>query len=438
MNDLGLADFQQPGLVFNRHAFRRAARVTNEGGVFSVCAGEHHVHELVLVLRRHGDDVRHTAQIGNVEHTVVRRAVVGRQSGTIHAKNDRQVLQRSIVDDAIVSALKKSGINRADGMKSHRRHAAGEQDSVLFSNAHIVVAVWHRLFQRLQTSAARHRRGDADDRVVLPAKLHHGFTENILPVWWRARLGRRCRAGRHIIGPGAVKLLRLIDGDVVAFPLFRQDMDYHRLVAFLGELEHVDEEWKIVTVHGTEIAQSHFLEDQTVAVTAAPIGFDLGPGRTQADFSHCTLKTLFGLVGEFQGDLAFRQSANEPLEIAVPAVVGRVRDQLVEIGGNRADILGDTPLVVVENPNEPFGGVSDVVQRLERNAIRQRGVAEDGHDVFITAALVAGGANPQGGGQCRASVSGTVTIVLALGAQGVAVQTIGQANGVKKVLPPGQ
>src|SRR5207249_11506746 len=36
-----------------------------------------------------------------------------------------------------------------------------------------------------------------------------------------------------------------------------------------------------------------------------------------------------------------------------------------------SDILGDAPLVVVENPNEPLGRLRDVVHRLERNPVGQ-------------------------------------------------------------------
>ena len=55
--------------------------------------GEHHVREFILVLRRHGDDVRHAAQIGNVEQAMMRRAVVGGKPGAVHAENHRQILQ---------------------------------------------------------------------------------------------------------------------------------------------------------------------------------------------------------------------------------------------------------------------------------------------------------------------------------------------------------
>ena len=67
LDDFRLADFDELRLLLDRHAFGRAARITDEGRMPSVRGGEHHVHQFVFVLRRHGDDVRHATQIGDVE-----------------------------------------------------------------------------------------------------------------------------------------------------------------------------------------------------------------------------------------------------------------------------------------------------------------------------------------------------------------------------------
>ena len=60
------------------------------------------------------------------------------------------------------------------------------------------------------------------------------------------------------------------------------------------------------------------------------------------------------------------------------------------------------------------------------------------HHVLVAAALVAGRAHAQRGGQRRAGVARAVAIVLALGAQGEAVQAAGGADGVKAALAAGQ
>jgi hypothetical protein len=89
-------------------------------------------------------------------------------------------------------------------------------------------------------------------------------------------------------------------------------------------------------------------------------------------------------------------------------------------------------------PDEALGGVGDVVERLEGNAVGQRGVAKNADDIFIRAAQIARRAHAQRGGQGRAGVSGPVAIVLAFRAQREAVEAVGGADGVKPVLAAGQ
>ena len=113
-------------------------------------------------------------------------------------------------------------------------------------------------------------------------------------------------------------------------------------------------------------------------------------------------------------------------------------DELVQVAGDGADVLGDAPLVVVEDADEPLGGVGDVVQRLEGNAVGQGRVAEDATTFSSLPRWSRAGADAQRGGKRRAGVGRAVAIVLALGAQGKPAQAAGAADGVKAVLAAGQ
>ena len=128
----------------------------------------------------------------------MRRAVLRRKAGAVHAENHRQILQRHIMHDAIVSALQERGVNGADGMETHRRHARGEQHRVFFRDADVVVTLGHGFFQSLQSGAAGHGGSDADDRVVLLAKLDHRLAEHVLLIRRRAGFGRQ--ASRPVTG----------------------------------------------------------------------------------------------------------------------------------------------------------------------------------------------------------------------------------------------
>ena len=128
-------------MLLDRHAFAGAARIPNEDRAVMLQRRPEHVHQFVLVFRRHQRGVRNAAPVGDVEQAVVRRAVVGRQSGAVHAENHVEVLQRHVVEDAIVGALQERRVNRADRMVAHRRHARREDDRVFLGNADVEVTV---------------------------------------------------------------------------------------------------------------------------------------------------------------------------------------------------------------------------------------------------------------------------------------------------------
>src|SRR2546421_1327099 len=46
-----------------------------------------------------------------------------------------------------------------------------------------------------------------------------------------------------------------------------------------------------------------------------------------------------------------------------------VGGNLVEVSGNRADVLINRPLVIIEDDDQAFGRTGNVVQCLERNAV---------------------------------------------------------------------
>ena len=49
---------------------------------------------------------------------MVGRAVIGGQSRPVHTKGDGEVLERDVVDDLVVGALEKGGVDGAHGAKS--------------------------------------------------------------------------------------------------------------------------------------------------------------------------------------------------------------------------------------------------------------------------------------------------------------------------------
>ena len=116
------------GRAGQRYADRLAARVAQADRAAVVAQrGVQHVHEHRLVARGHQRHVRQAAQVGDVEHAVVRRAVVADEARAVHREHHRKLLQAQVVDDLVVGALQERRVDRGDGARALQREAGGEQ-----------------------------------------------------------------------------------------------------------------------------------------------------------------------------------------------------------------------------------------------------------------------------------------------------------------------
>jgi hypothetical protein len=172
-----------------------------------------------------------------------------------------------------------------------------------------------------------------------------------------------------------------------------------------------------VPIDGAKVLQPQLLED------------DAGPQHSLGDF--------FGFARHAQGGDAahlFDEFSSAVMQI----VELRACDDLVEIAGNRADVLVDGPLVIVQDYDQPLGVVGDIIQGLVRNPAREGRVSGHRYHVVFAARLVAGDGHAERRRECRAGVSCAVAIVRTFGAQHEAVKAARSAYGVEPLLAPGQ
>ena len=102
--------------------------------------------------------------------------------------------------------------------------------------------------------------------------------------------------------------------------------------------------------------------------------------------------------------------------------ISGIRHDAVQVICDRADIFRDRPFVVIEDDDEPFGVRLDVIERFVTDSTGKRCIARDYDDVFVTAAQVASDGHSERCGERRPSVTCSVAIVFALGAQKKAVE----------------
>ena len=204
---------------------------------------------------------------------------------------------------------------------------------------------------------------------------------------------------------------------LISLALGRQHVQDHRPFGGLRELEHVNQVLEVVAVDRAEVMQSHLLEERA--------------RHNQA--LHRDLGLLFQL-----DDVAQVQFLECVSRFLVQGVIVGVRDDLVQIVGDCADVFGNRPLVVVEDADEFLRAMRDVVQRLEGDSASQGRIAEKGDDIFLGAAHVARRGHAESDREARARVAGAVVVMLAFESVEKAARAAKLAHPLNQVPPAGE
>ena len=115
----------------------------------------------------------------------MRRAIAAGNAAAIETELHIQILNADVMNQLIKSALKESGIDRANRFQAFTRHSGGKGHAMLFGDAHIKRS-FGKLLQRVaDAGAVRHRRGQGNDLFVLLHQLAQACCQKL-----------RCRSGR--------------------------------------------------------------------------------------------------------------------------------------------------------------------------------------------------------------------------------------------------
>ena len=286
----------------------------------------------------------------------MRRAVAAYESGAIDGESDRQVLQRDVVDQLVVRALQERRVDGDDGAQALARHARGQRDGVLFGDGDVEVAIGKALGIFDQAGAFAHGGRDADDALIGGGDVAQPLAEH-LRVARAARFLLEDHAALRIEWTGPVPLDRIRFGWRVALALARDHVEKLRALEIAQILERGDQCVDVVTVDGTDVVEAHLLEDRA--------------------WQHHAFHVLFGPARE----LPHRRHAAQHFLAALAQ--GRIQlagEDAGEVIGERADVLRNRHVVVVQHDEHVDVEAAGVIQRFERHAGAQRAVADHGYN----------------------------------------------------------
>ena len=363
-----------------------------------------HRRDVLLVAGGHDHHVGEDPHVRDVVAAVVRRPVGPDEPAAVEREDDRQVLQRDLLEDLVERALEERAVDVDDRPGAGLGHPGGEGDGVALADARVEEPRGVGVADLLELVPLAHRgRHHHDLRVAL-----HGGEEGGADGVGVRLAGGRLQRDDPVLDPleggGGVVLDRVLDGRLEPVPLAGQDVEQDRPVQRLDLLQVAAQGLQVVAVDRPDVGEAHLLEEHPAVQ------------RRLQRVLHL-LEPAVGLVAD-QRDR--RQELADPL---VPVVVHRRHPGLVEVVGQAADGRADRHLVVVEDDQELLAEPGGVVQRLEDDPRGEGPVADDGDRVPVGPAhqLVAR-LQAQGRRGRAAGVAGHEQVVAALRRVGVAHQ----------------
>src|SRR6202000_179471 len=176
-DDAAFADFERNAGFGHLDAATFAARVAYRARpIVDGYLRGHHVNQLSLVGSRHDHKVRQAAEIGIVERTGMRRAVGADEAGAVDGKTHGQALDRHVMDDLVIAALKEGRVDRTEWLVALGGETRSEGNGVLFGDADVECTGREGLGENVDTGTRRHCSGNADDRLVLFGFLDEALT----------------------------------------------------------------------------------------------------------------------------------------------------------------------------------------------------------------------------------------------------------------------
>jgi len=417
-DDFGLADFEKDRLVLRRDAGAVAARIADgNGSTFVIRHGPEHVHELIFIPWLHVDETWNATEVGDVEEAVMSGAVVTAETATVHAHAHREVLDGHVMQDHVESTLHEGGVDREEGLQATRGQATGKKGGVLLGDPYVEIALRNFFFKYAQASAAWHSTGDGDDFLIRLGEVGDTAGKDL-------GVGRLVTgggfAGFDAVFPKAMEFARVIERRGVATAFLSDDVKDHRLILSFEKLEGLNEQREVVTVDGTVVTNTEFIEQNAAIGGRLALGKDDVLGVALDFFSKTTRTFTQHELDEFGGLL---------MQVRESGMGG----DGIEVLRDGTDIAVDGPLVVIEDNDESLGMRSDVVERFKHRTAGESGVTGDADDVLVTTGKITSSGHAERGGEGGASMPRAVTVVLAFGAQKEAVETIMLPNGVNAV-----
>ena len=287
------------------------------------------------------------------------------QARAVQRQHHGQLLQSHIVDQLVVGALQKGGVNRHHRSQALAGHARGKGECVLLGNAHIVVTVGKAAVKLHHARALAHGRGDGHQLGVLRGHVAQPLAKHLGEGGFGGHGGwRQTHLGVEFAGAVVGNGVAL--GELIALAFARDHMQKLGPGQVAQVFQRGNQGVQIMPINRADVVEAKL--------------FKQGGGGDDV------LGLLFKTAGEF------KQRCGRALEHLLAQVLGggvkTPAHELRQIAVERAHRWADGHVVVVQDDQHIRPGHPSVVERLERHASGHGAVANDGHCMPLVAFLL--------------------------------------------------
>ena len=185
--DFALAERQSLQPFQRGHAHTSATRVTHANRVILLIGCRQQLTRFALICRAGHAHIGNAAHKGDVIRTGVGCPIGTDQTCAIQRKHHRQILQRHVMNQLVISALQKGGIDCNHWLETFTGHAARKRHCMLLGNAYVVITTRKALVKLHHARAFAHGRRNAHQSLVLSGHIAQPVAEHL----GKGLLGRR-------------------------------------------------------------------------------------------------------------------------------------------------------------------------------------------------------------------------------------------------------
>ena len=398
-----------------------AARIANDHRALAGQLGRiHQLPELMLVHGRGNRQVGNRPERRQVEGTVVRGPVFAHQPGPVQTDHHRQPQHGHVVDDVVVSPLRKGTIYVAERLQPVLRHAAREGHRMPLGNAHVERPLRQGLHHDVHRAARRHGRRHAHYARVLLCQFEQRVSKHLLEFRRPSLLVAHDALARvHVKLARRVPSRHVLHRRRIAMPLLRVQMQHLRPLHVLQLSQQPHQLHHVMAVEGPEVSDVHALKHVLLVRERALHGVAQSDDALAAVIVHHALR-LQPLRG-LEANGVIRLVGVQPQQILLHAAHAAVNRHVV----------------VVQDNQQVVRTRRHVVQPLKGQSAAHRPVANHGHHAppppLVLVQLLAGHRHAQSRRDAVAGVPRGKRVVFALQRRGERAQAFQLPVGAEQL-----